>query len=113
MIGPRISSTRPSTASPSVRKSTIPLPLTLPPFTAVPAKRAICRRDPRNRPRSVMSRMSVPDSELRNCSVSPEIEPRTVGSCKVPLASAAIAIGPVMSKVSSAASRHKLSAAPR
>tara|TARA_B100000678_G_scaffold166663_1_gene139189 strand:- start:90 stop:263 length:174 start_codon:yes stop_codon:yes gene_type:complete len=57
--------------------------------------------------------MSVPDSELRNCRLSPEMEPRTVGSRNVPVAFAAMAMGPVMSNVSRAASRHRLSAAPR
>ena len=55
---------------------------------------------------------SVPESELCMRKLSVAIEPRTLGSARLPRISAARLIGPVRSKASIAASRHSAAAGP-
>ena len=93
-------------------RSTVPLPLTLPPFTAVPLNRLRRSSEPAKLPRNVILFTSVPDSALCIRKLSLDTDPRTRGLLSDPVTSAATDTGPVRSKVSIAESRHKASAGP-
>ena len=93
-------------------RSTVPLPLTVPPPPVCPAKLASSSRDPANRPRALTLVMRVPVSALCTVMLSLATLPVMRGSASVPVARASIRTGPARSKASTAASRQRVSAAP-